>query len=102
MCSTSQYLRNLSIVAYRIDNPSKLRTNCESPLMRCEPQEVAAAVRAAEFRLLRVEHPNLSRTPDNLMRIGEMEIHRQANERQYGTNLVESLPSRDSGRGQSA
>jgi hypothetical protein len=81
MCSTSQYLRNLSIVAYRIDNPSKLMTDCESPLTRCEPQEVTAAVREVGFRRLRVEHPNLSRTPDNLMLIGEMEIHRQANER---------------------
>jgi len=32
----------------------------------------------------------------------ELTFHRQANKGQHGTNLVESLPSRDSGRGQSA
>ena len=59
------------MVGFRSPASLRLVTLAWDNFKRYEPQEVAAAMRNVGFRLLRVEHPTLSQTPDNLVLMGE-------------------------------
>lgn len=59
------------MVGFRSPASLRLVTLGWDNFKRYEPQEVAAAMRNAGFRLLRVEHRTLSQTPENLVLMGE-------------------------------
>jgi ubiquinone/menaquinone biosynthesis C-methylase UbiE len=59
------------MVGFRSPASLRLVTLAWDNFKRYEPQEVAAAMRNVGFRLLRVEHPTLSQTPDDLVLMGE-------------------------------
>ena len=59
------------MVGFRSPASLRLVTLAWDNFKRYERQEVAAAMRNVGFRLLRVEHPTLSQTPDNLVLMGE-------------------------------
>jgi arsenite methyltransferase len=59
------------MVGFRSPASLRLVTLAWDNFKRYEPQDVAAAMRNAGFRLLRVEHPAFSQTPDNLVLMGE-------------------------------
>jgi len=59
------------MVGFRSPASLRLVTLAWDNFKRYEQQEVAAAMRNVGFRLLRVEHPTFSQTPDNLVLMGE-------------------------------
>ncbi|HEY4962923.1 MAG TPA: class I SAM-dependent methyltransferase [Terriglobales bacterium] len=59
------------MVGFRSPASLRLVTLAWNNFKRYEPQEVAASMRNVGFRLLRVEHPTLPQTPDNLVLMGE-------------------------------
>ena len=59
------------MVGFRSPASLRLVTLAWDNFKRYEPQEVAASMRNVGFRLLRVEHPTLSQTPDDLVLMGE-------------------------------